>query len=315
MPTSKQCPAAAISFQEPVPNEQGLADWKRLVLSQSLRHYILRALSVQIVVAHRGMRAAYGIYGMLLLSGPPGTGKTTIARALVSAVLEKIPSIKRALLIGINCHAIFSAEFGGSQKNVQALFAKIRELAATGIFLFLVIDEADSVLADRQSVDSPANPHDLKSSVNAVIEGVDSIAKEFRNVFIIATTNHPQSIDPAILDRFDVHIELGLPEGRERLLIVAQTLKAFQPANCLASKLSRAAGCLVKKAQVGRASIENDCTVFAECQPLLKATEGLSPRQLSRLPIHSVIVRDAAIDSHIALSDLVLGAQKMRRQK
>lgn len=313
MPESKST-STAISVQKVVPDELDLTLWATLIVSRMLRVRILRAVKVQMHVASRGLRKLYGIYGMILLSGPAGCGKSTIARVVASAVMKSHPRLGRAVVLGINCHGIFSSEFGGSQKNVEALFARLREVAASGVRLFIVIDEVETLMADRQSLNNGANPKDYHSSVNAVIEKIDELVRQYSNVFIIATTNHPESIDPALRDRFDVHIAIGLPGPSERLTIVSQTMKGFQPGNCLASKLRRVAECLESRLSTDGATTA-DCAELAECRSLIAATEGLSGRKLSRLPIHALIVRDAEPGSHVTLADLVNAAQQMKGMK
>ncbi|WP_112664037.1 AAA family ATPase [Microvirga flavescens] len=129
----------------------------------------------------------------LLLSGPPGTGKTFIAGHI-------------AARLGLPFHivrldTVVSSLLGDTAKNIRALF----EFASNGPG-FLFLDEVDAIAKRR---DDQRELGEIKRVVNTLIQGLDLIHDR---TVIVAATNHAHLLDPAIFRRFPYQIEVGLPE-------------------------------------------------------------------------------------------------------
>ena len=141
----------------------------------------------------------------LLLLGPPGTGKTTIARLIATQTKRSFYPITAADVLG--------GAAGASVKKLADLFARAKENNPSIIF----IDEIDGLLPRNTGAQSQ---HDIQ-----LVEQARSLISELEpqhNVFLIGTTNHLDSIDPAILrgGRFSEKLEIGTPDqaGYKRLL-------------------------------------------------------------------------------------------------
>ena len=141
----------------------------------------------------------------LLLMGPPGTGKTMIARLIATQTKRSFYPITAADILG--------GAAGASVKKLSDLFARAKENNPSIIF----IDEMDGLLPRNTGVQSQ---HDIQ-----LVEQARSLISELEpehNVFLIGTTNHLDSIDPAILrgGRFSEKLEIGTPDqaGYKRLL-------------------------------------------------------------------------------------------------
>lgn len=140
----------------------------------------------------------------VLLFGPPGTGKTTIARVLASET--------DASFYAINAADIFSKWLGESEQRVKELFEKARDSVPALIF----IDEVEALLGRRGAAESSGEQ--VRSAVTNVflaeMDGLDSSGR----VFIIGATNRPELIDEAALrpGRLSEAIEIGLPGLAER---------------------------------------------------------------------------------------------------
>lgn len=136
----------------------------------------------------------------LLLSGPPGTGKTLLAGHIAA-------QLDRPLYI-VRLDSAISSLLGDTAKNVRSIFDFVP--ARDGV---LFLDEMDAVAKLR---DDQHELGELKRVVNTVIQALDSLDD---HAVVIAATNHPQLLDPAIWRRFPYKIELGLPpeEVREDL--------------------------------------------------------------------------------------------------
>jgi transitional endoplasmic reticulum ATPase len=141
----------------------------------------------------------------LLLFGPPGTGKTLIARAVASET--------EANFINISGPEITSKFYGESEKRLREIFEEAERDAPSIIF----IDEIDSIAPKREEVAG-----DLERRVVAqLLSLMDGLASR-GEVIVIAATNRPNSLDPAMRrgGRFDREIEIGIPDKNGRLEIL-----------------------------------------------------------------------------------------------
>ncbi|XP_064946743.1 uncharacterized protein LOC103972592 isoform X2 [Musa acuminata AAA Group] len=140
----------------------------------------------------------------ILLFGPPGTGKTMLAKALAHEA--------GATFIDVSMSAIASKWFGHSESNTRALFTLAAKVAPTIIF----IDEVDCILGqktrERDTIASVTNEF--------MIHWDGLLTKSEDRILVLAATNRPFNLDEAIIRRFEHRIMVGLPsqEGRESIL-------------------------------------------------------------------------------------------------
>ena len=146
----------------------------------------------------------------LLLFGPPGNGKTMIAKAVASE--------SNASFFNISASSLTSKWVGEGEKLVRALFAVAREKQPSVIFM----DEIDSLLSERGSGENDAMRR-LKTEFLIQFDGVGSAADE--RIFVLAATNRPQDLDEAARRRFGKRIYVQLPDAATRLKIVVGLLK------------------------------------------------------------------------------------------
>jgi ATPase family AAA domain-containing protein 1 len=136
----------------------------------------------------------------VLLYGPPGCGKTMLAKALAKE--------SGATFINLHVSTMTDKWFGESQKLVHGLFSLARKLQPTIIF----IDEIDSFLRERKSSDHEATSM-MKAEFMTLWDGMNT--GESR-VVILGATNRPSDIDRAILRRMPKRFQVGLPSSEQR---------------------------------------------------------------------------------------------------
>jgi len=178
------------------------ASWDDLVLSATTRKKLQdlqRQIESSEELALRGVEVPRGI----LLFGPPGTGKTTIARVLASQA--------NASFFAVDASEIVSMWLGETEKRISRLFEEARRHRPAIIF----IDEIDSLVSSRDGSDSTGD--DMTSQFLREIDGVTSSP----GVFVIGATNIPDRLDPALLrgGRLSRQILIPAPDaaGREAL--------------------------------------------------------------------------------------------------
>lgn len=142
----------------------------------------------------------------ILLYGPPGTGKTLLAKALANEI--------GAYFISINGPEIMSKFYGESEERLRKIFEEAQANAPAVIF----IDEIDSIAPKREEVVGEVEKR-VVAQLLALMDGL----KERGKVIVIAATNRPEALDPALRrpGRFDREIEIPPPDKRARREILA----------------------------------------------------------------------------------------------
>ncbi|MFX1574159.1 MAG: CDC48 family AAA ATPase [Promethearchaeota archaeon] len=179
-------------------------------IKEELREAVEWPLKYPKVFKKAGIRPLNGI----LLFGPPGCGKTLLAKA--------ISNESQSNFIAIKGPEIFSKWVGESEKAVREIFRKARQAAPSIIYF----DEIDAISAGRGSYE---NTHTFASIVNQILVEMDGIENR-KGIVIIASTNRPDIVDPAFLrpGRFDRLIYVEAPDYNARLKILEVHTK-FMP--------------------------------------------------------------------------------------
>lgn len=149
-----------------------------------------------------GVEAPKGV----LLYGPPGTGKTLLAKAVAGET--------SAHFISLSGPEIMGKHYGESEERIREIFTQAEENSPSIIF----IDEIDSIAPKRDEVSGELEKR-IVSQLLTLMDGIKSRGK----VVVIAATNRPDSIDPALRrpGRFDREVEIGIPDDQGRFDILS----------------------------------------------------------------------------------------------
>jgi len=150
----------------------------------------------------------------LLLVGPPGTGKTFFAKAM-ACILDATVTV-------VSGPELKSKWVGESEENLRMVFAKARKSAPS----IIIFDEIDSFATTRGTYTGSGVEH---SMVNQLLTEMDGFRKE-ELVFVVGTTNFPESLDPALLrpGRFELQIEIPYPNDKDRKEILEIYRRRFE---------------------------------------------------------------------------------------
>ncbi|XP_010899478.1 vesicle-fusing ATPase isoform X3 [Esox lucius] len=164
------------------------------------------------IVEQMGCKHVKGI----LLFGPPGCGKTLMARQIGKMLNSREPKI-------VNGPEILNKFVGESEANIRKLFADAEEeqkrLGANSGLHIIIFDELDAICKQRGTGQGSTGVHD--TVVNQLLSKIDGV-EQLNNILVIGMTNRPDLIDDALMrpGRFEVKMEIGLPDEKGRVQIL-----------------------------------------------------------------------------------------------
>lgn len=213
----------------PLPHISLEGQWESLYYGESeaasiaFKRDIVSYVDTAMRFTHAGVSSNFVTWNRLILfHGPPGTGKTSLCRALAQKLSIRLASsvYARACLLEINAHSLFSRWFSESGKRVLQLFEQVHRIADDKECLVCcVMDEVESLAAARTSAMKGNEPSDSIRVVNALLTQMDRL-QDCKNIVVLATTNLTAAIDVALLDRADKRVYVGPPGVQARFLML-----------------------------------------------------------------------------------------------
>jgi len=167
----------------------------------------------------------------ILLYGPPGCGKTLIAKAVANSlakrVAEKTGATHRSYFLNIKGPELLNKYVGETERQIRLIFQRAREKSEEGYPVIVFFDEMDSLFRTRGTGISSDIESTIVPQLLAEIDGVESL----KNVIVIGASNREDLIDPAILrpGRLDVKIKIERPDETSAKQIFKQYLTADLP--------------------------------------------------------------------------------------
>ena len=152
----------------------------------------------------------------ILLYGPPGCGKTLIAKAVANSLAKKVAEVSggeagRSYFLNIKGPELLNKYVGETERHIRLVFQRAREKASEGTPVIVFFDEMDSIFRTRGSGVSSDVENTIVPQLLSEIDGVEGL----ENVIVIGASNREDMIDPAVLrpGRLDVKIKIERPDA------------------------------------------------------------------------------------------------------
>jgi proteasome-associated ATPase len=190
--------------------------------------------AVELPYLHRALFNDYDLPAPkgILLYGPPGCGKTLIAKAVANSLSQKVAELTgnrnvRSYFLNIKGPELLNKYVGETERQIRVVFQRAREKAEEGVPVIIFFDEMDSLFRTRGTGISSDMESTIVPQLLAEIDGVESL----RDVIVIGATNREDLIDPAILrpGRLDVKIKIERPDADAASQIFQRYLHAELP--------------------------------------------------------------------------------------
>jgi len=245
-----------------LPDDEWQQRGEDLVLSEDIPRCLLR-YCLYLLRYRRENR----LNRLMMLTGPPGTGKSDAVRGIASTITRTLSIAGNALNIRVS--ALYNEELGRSEKQVDKLLDDIR-LSARKSVTFVFLDDAESLFLDRRHIMETKEPGDVLRVATSLFAGLDSFRYQ-PNVIMFATLNIQGAVDEAIISRADHILTFALPTHAARVAILGKLLTGTPGEQVL--------------------------------EKLAEATEGWSGRDLTKIPLKAFLFGTAETPDEMTADD------------
>ncbi|SCU94882.1 LANO_0E08526g1_1 [Lachancea nothofagi CBS 11611] len=282
-------------------------------IKQRLFSYATISLKLSRFSQQRVSQALVSNNKILLVHGPPGTGKTTVCKALCQKLAIRFNNQShkvfqsddyQAIMIELSCSRIFSRWFGESAKNLDKIFQDVENLLTNvsnkDRFVCLLMDEVETLASSRSSLMNKNETTDGIRVVNTLLTKLDSL-KKYHNLLILATSNLVSSLDEAFLDRADGVFYAGNPSENGTSMILSSTISELIKTGVISCKEG--------------ISILEDTDVQESVRHIARrcVDAGVSGRTLRKLPLISLSEQLSSLP--VTIRDFMLALAFTVKQK
>jgi len=294
-----------------LPNKDFEGLWESLVYDSEIKAQLVRFVTTTLLFSDTKVDSNIIAWNrVVLLHGPPGTGKTSLCKALAQKLCVRLNDrYKYGQLIEINSHSLFSKWFSESGKLVMKLFEALQQIIDDPrALVVLLIDEVESLAHTRKAAMSSSEPSDSIRVVNALLTQIDYI-KRFPNVLILTTSNVTGAIDLAFVDRADIKQYVGLPSSTAIYRIYFSCLEELMRAQIIAPRESVFA---LRSLEISGYSENSATQLSLLLRDIAIKSQGLSGRTLRKLPFlaHAFFVQKSTVELNTFLLALAKAVDK-----
>ncbi|MBN3322063.1 PCH2 protein, partial [Atractosteus spatula] len=300
-----------------LPAEEFHGIWESLIYENGIKSQLLDYVSTTIFFSDKNVDSNLIAWNrVVLLHGPPGTGKTSLCKALAQKLSIRLSNrYKYGQFVEINSHSLFSKWFSESGKLVAKMFQAIQQLINDpDALVFVLIDEVESLTAARSASQAGTEPSDAIRVVNSVLTQLDQIKRQYPNVVILATSNVTEKIDLAFVDRADIKQYIGPPSPEAIFNIYLSCLDELMRCQIICPKEQL----LTYRELKMLGFLENSVSQLSMfLRRIALKSKGLSGRVLRKLPFlaHALYVKTPTVTLERFLEALALAVDKQFEER
>ncbi|XP_028673175.1 pachytene checkpoint protein 2 homolog [Erpetoichthys calabaricus] len=290
--------------------------WESLIYEDKVKSHLLDYMSTTMLFSDKNVDSNVITWNrVVLLHGPPGTGKTSLCKALSQKLSIRFSERYRyGQFVEINSHSLFSKWFSESGKLVTKMFQKIQELIDDkDALIFVLIDEVESLTAARSASRAGTEPSDAIRVVNSVLTQLDQI-KRFPNVVILTTSNLTEKVDLAFVDRADIKQYIGPPSISAIFKIYLSCLEELMRCQIIYPRQQLLTLRELEMLCFQENKVSNLSIVLHK---ISQKSKGLSGRVLRKLPFlaHALYIQSPTVTLEVFLDALSLAVDKQFEER
>ncbi|XP_019871347.2 pachytene checkpoint protein 2 homolog [Aethina tumida] len=254
--------------------------WENLYYDNDIKENLLKYAQTMMKYSDNGINENIISFNkVVFLHGPPGTGKTSLCKALAQKISIRMQNrFQSGVFIEVKTDGLFSKYFSESVKSVNKMFTKIHDIIDNkSLIVCVLIDEVETLTHARELC-TDTDPSDSIKVVNAVLTQIDQL-KRFPNVLVFATSNMTDTVDIAFVDRADIKQYLGLPTSKAIYKIYHSCL-----CELIKTKIIQNDAELLDTTEFFLIDLEKLSGINLKLWEICKMSEGLSGRSLRKVP-------------------------------